>query len=115
MPSLNIKNTEATVMASKRGNVTFMLKVMEPDIEDVKMGEQVFYGYPLEHSGEVQALLTPKSFKCTEKFDPYNYSSTSEMDRNLNMDSLNKGSKKDLFKYLVSCLADQDRYPSLNL
>ena len=102
MPSLTIKQVEAIVKETKRGNRSYNLRVMEPDAAEIKMGEQVFYGYPLEHSGEVEAILTRGEFKFVDKFDPINYGSNDrDLEKALSVTNLKQGSKKNAFQFIL--------------
>lgn len=100
MPSLKIKTFEPIIKSSKRDTINFNMKILQPDITEVKMGSQVFYGYPLEHSGEVQAVLTKSDFKFTDKFRPSDYSFNSDMDKTLSIESI-KRDKFGMFKYIL--------------
>lgn len=100
MPSLKIKMFEPIVKTSKRDLISYNIKILEPDITEVKMGSQVFYGYPLEHSGEVQAVLTKSEFKYTDKFNPIDFSFNSDMDKRMSIESL-KNNKYEMFNYIL--------------
>ena len=36
--------------------------ILTNEKETFKLGEQVYYGYPLEHSGRIEGILTPSTF-----------------------------------------------------
>lgn len=66
MPSLSMRPFEfKPVVVNRRDNraeVRFGVKLTEPANQAYKLGETIFYGYPIEHSGRIEAILTKKDF-----------------------------------------------------
>jgi hypothetical protein len=66
MPSLSMRPFEfKPVVVNRRDNrvdIRFGVKLTESESQNYKLGEAVFYGYPIEHSGRVEAILTKKDF-----------------------------------------------------
>lgn len=72
MPTLDMKEHIASVEDDKRA-LRFLLEITEPEDKTIKLGNHIYYGYPLEHSGRVEALLTREGFQYSPDFNPLNY------------------------------------------
>lgn len=58
MPSLKTKNFFSTQLTDKRGKKYFVVEMKNDQDTKFRVGEEVFYGYPLEKSGKIQAILS---------------------------------------------------------
>lgn len=77
MPSLRCKEFLVSESINRR-NKSYVVTLNNKESEEekqksIKLGSEVFYGYPLEHSGQVEAILTFTSFEYTKDFDGLSY------------------------------------------
>ena len=62
MPSLTIRPFNSNVIVS-RSKKSFVVRVIAAEEEErIKLSSEVFYGYPLEHSGQIEGILSYNSF-----------------------------------------------------
>lgn len=74
MPSLKVKSFFSSEEKDKRGKKYYVLELKADKEAKFKVGEEVFYGYPLEKSGKVEAVLSKEEFNYSNnEFDSYNY------------------------------------------
>lgn len=57
MPSLSMRKFKSKAVKQKY-SVQYNITIENEEKKDLKLGECVFYGYPNEHSGRVQAILS---------------------------------------------------------
>jgi hypothetical protein len=62
MPSLKTKSFFSTELKDKRDKKYFVVEMKSEQNTKFRVGEEVFYGYPLEKSGKIQAVLSPEEF-----------------------------------------------------
>lgn len=72
MPTLDMKDHQAILEDDKR-SLKFLLEITEPEDKTIKLGNHVYYGFPLEHSGRVEALLSREGLFYSPDFSPLNY------------------------------------------
>lgn len=72
MPTLEMKEHQACLEDDKR-SIRFLLEITEPEDKTIKLGNHIYYGFPLEHSGRIEALLTREGFQYSPDFNPLNY------------------------------------------
>ena len=71
MPSLKMRQFDvAAEKMDKKTTIKLMLNQQEGKF---KLGETIFYGYPLQHSGRIEAILTKTNLVYSNSFDFYNY------------------------------------------
>lgn len=63
MPTLNMRPYQLGALETKGKDRGFELKLTlkESDYK-FKLGESIYYGYPLEHSGRIEGILTKNKF-----------------------------------------------------
>ena len=71
MPSLSAKNVKFIKRADKRGRIYFEVIAQENEEtnKSLKMGNTVFYGFPLEYSGKIEAVISKEKLVHLENFD----------------------------------------------
>ena len=52
MPTLDMKEHQACIEDDKR-SMRFLLEITEPEDKTIKLGNHIYYGFPLEPSGRV--------------------------------------------------------------
>lgn len=67
MPTLKIRNFFSNQERDKRGKKYYVLELKTDQEVEYKVGEEVFFGYPLEKSGKIQAFLTREKFIFSNK------------------------------------------------
>lgn len=72
MPTLNMKDHQVILEDDKR-STRYLLEITEPEDKTLKLGNHIYYGFPLEHSGRIEAILTRDSLQYSPDFRPENY------------------------------------------
>jgi hypothetical protein len=75
MPTLKMRPYEVTALREKEKGLELKLMLKEFEDEKFKIGEQIYYGYPLEHSGRIEGILTKGNFLYTKEIvlDKYDF------------------------------------------
>jgi hypothetical protein len=94
-----MKLHQASVDDDKRA-LKFLLEITEPEDKSIKLGNHIYYGFPLEHSGRIEAILTRESFLFSPDFSPLNYR-LDDFSRDYQEINEVQKRKKELFQDLI--------------
>lgn len=72
MPTLYMKPFKSGKY-KERKQTFYTITLQNDEKLEVKLGEGIFYGYPSEHSGRIEGILTRAEMRYLMDFDPENY------------------------------------------